>query len=75
MLAEALAAQKRPADAAEAYQSAVRLEPGQLDWQFALARALADAGQPQAAADVLRSLLKRAPEYPQAADFLKRLMP
>ena len=71
--AEALAKDKRPADAAQEYHYALQLDPDQLPWRYSLAQAYADAGKNEDAKTELEKLLKRSPDFPGAQELLQKI--
>ncbi|MBL9123283.1 MAG: tetratricopeptide repeat protein [Planctomycetaceae bacterium] len=75
ILAQALSDQNQFAEGIAEYDVALELAPDKLGWQFGLADALVQAGQPQRAREVLRKLLAADPDYPGADTLLESLAP
>ncbi len=73
LLARADAARSRNAEAIEEFETAIRLQPGQRDWQLGLAGALAHAGQTARARALLNSLLASDPGDAKARAALEGL--
>lgn len=74
LLADALAARKKSADAAEEYKTALELKPRKADQlKVKLARAQADAGRRDDARQTLDELLKADPDHPEAKALRKEL--
>ncbi len=74
-LADSLAAQAKPAEAADEYEVAVELNPEEPGLRFNLAQAWLDAKQPDKAKQALEELLKLDPKYPGADLLLEGLKP
>ncbi|MBW3597479.1 MAG: tetratricopeptide repeat protein [Planctomycetes bacterium] len=72
-LAQAAAGQENYPQAIDAYALAVRLEPKQSAWRFALADAQVQTGRKDAARETLEELLKQDPDYPGADVLLESL--
>ena len=76
LLAEALAADDHPAEAAEEYESPCELEPDQTDVRLALAEAYAGCEASRTRPRrVLEELLKHDPDHPEAQRLLEKLQP
>jgi tetratricopeptide (TPR) repeat protein len=73
LLAQALAGKGQHADAIEQYETALRLDPRQAAWRFALANAYAEAMQRELAGKALQELLKTDPDFPGANELLEKL--
>jgi tetratricopeptide (TPR) repeat protein len=73
VLGEALAGQKKWLAAADEYQTAVGLDDKQPEWQLALAEAYAQAGETAKARTTLIELIKKFPQFPDAAARLEAL--
>jgi tetratricopeptide (TPR) repeat protein len=73
LLTTALARQLRIDLAVEVLQSLLAEHPNRILWRFAYAELLAQAGQPQAAADILSELLKTPWGREQRSTLLNRL--
>jgi thioredoxin-like negative regulator of GroEL len=71
--ARALSQIKRHLDSIEEYETAIRLEPKNLEWRFALVKACVAAGRKDRARQVLAELLQHDAKYPGAQDLLDRL--
>lgn len=74
-LAAALAGQEKFAAATNEFETALRLEPKQADWQAAVARALLKQGKKDAAAAAVERLRELNAKHPQLADLEKSLAP
>src|SRR5262249_22291436 len=70
---EALLGQGSAAASAKEYDVAAQLEPDEMKWRMAQARALVKAREPAKAKRVLDELLKRDPNYPGAESLLESL--
>ena len=73
VVAESAAKRHNDPEAVEEYETAVELKPDDLPLQFALAEALVQSKQPAKAREVLKKLLKCAPNYPGADALLKSI--